>query len=168
MIHCGVACRIQELFVANLLGTPLIGEFNLGPDGSAYFPQRCLTWVSAIATVGRDGTSCSNVVVSSFVPSSTISPTPTAFSPTIVPPTIAPPTATPTSPTATSTPQPTAPLPPLAAVKKVVYINYRDVNWNDPGVTVRAAVQAGYNVVILAFWLRTGTQTRGFTVSPLQ
>jgi hypothetical protein len=47
-------------------------------------------------------------------------------------------------------------------VKKVVYINYRDVNWNDPGATVRAAVQAGYNVVILAFWLRTGTQTESY------
>lgn len=41
------------------------------------------------------------------------------------------------------------PTPPL----KVVYIDYRDVNWNDGSITVRAAIDAGYNVINLAFFM---------------
>ena len=42
----------------------------------------------------------------------------------------------------------TAP-PPI----KAVYIDWRDVNWDAPEATVKAAVDAGYNVLYLAFYL---------------
>lgn len=41
---------------------------------------------------------------------------------------------------------PTAPL-------KVVYIDYRDVDWSDASVTIRAAIDAGYNVVNMGFFM---------------
>jgi chitinase len=34
-----------------------------------------------------------------------------------------------------------------------LYVDWRDVNWNAPNSTIVGAVDAGWNVVILAFWL---------------
>ena len=48
----------------------------------------------------------------------------------------------------TSIGYPTAPAP-----LKVVYIDWRDVNWNDMSVTVRAACAQGWNLIILSFWM---------------
>ena len=39
---------------------------------------------------------------------------------------------------------------------KAVYIDWRDVDWNKPDVTLKAAVDAGFNVIFLAFYLLTG------------
>jgi len=41
----------------------------------------------------------------------------------------------------------------LAGPKKVIYIDYRGINWSKPEQTVTAAVDGGFNVVILAFWI---------------
>jgi chitinase len=38
---------------------------------------------------------------------------------------------------------------------RAVYIDWRDVDWVHPNATVVSAVDAGFNVVILAFWLST-------------
>jgi chitinase len=40
-----------------------------------------------------------------------------------------------------------------ATMRKVMYVDYQPVNWNDPSVTTNAIVDMGYNVVNLAFWL---------------
>ena len=40
---------------------------------------------------------------------------------------------------------------------KGVYVDWRDVDWNTPENTVKAAVDAGYNVVYLAFYLLTSS-----------
>lgn len=39
---------------------------------------------------------------------------------------------------------------------KAVYIDWRDVNWNDPSQNVKAIADAGFNVIILAFLLVSG------------
>lgn len=57
----------------------------------------------------------------------------------------------------TSTSTPLAALSPTTL--RVIYIGFRDVNYNDGGATIRAAVDAGYNTVILAFWLFSGTNS---------
>jgi chitinase len=44
----------------------------------------------------------------------------------------------------------------VATARKVVYIDFRDVNYNNGSVTVCAAIAAGYNVINLAFWLLSG------------
>lgn len=41
----------------------------------------------------------------------------------------------------------------LTLPRKCTYIDYKDVDWNDPGSTVLNAVKQGFNVVILCFWL---------------
>jgi len=41
----------------------------------------------------------------------------------------------------------------LAAPVKVIYIDWRNINWNNPELTVLEAVDAGFNLVILAFYL---------------
>ncbi len=57
---------------------------------------------------------------------------------------------------------------PSPTERRVIYIDYRDVNYNDGGATVRAAVDAGYNTVIIAFWLLSGTKCahRNNTLNP--
>lgn len=42
--------------------------------------------------------------------------------------------------------------------KKVIYIDYRDVNWSNPGQAIINAIDAGYNVVNLAFYMSTGPE----------
>lgn len=42
------------------------------------------------------------------------------------------------------------------SVKKVIYIDAQGVDWNNPGNTVRAAVDSGFNVILFAFYLNTG------------
>lgn len=44
----------------------------------------------------------------------------------------------------------------LPSPLKVVYIDWRDVNWNAPDQNVKDIVNGGYNVVILAFYLTSG------------
>lgn len=44
----------------------------------------------------------------------------------------------------------------LPAIKKVIYVDYQPVNWNNPADTTNALVDMGYNVIILAFWLNSG------------
>jgi len=39
---------------------------------------------------------------------------------------------------------------------KVIYVDWRNVNYNNPGQTILGAVDAGFNVVILAFYLTGG------------
>ena len=39
---------------------------------------------------------------------------------------------------------------------KVVYIDWRDVNWNAPDQNVKSIVDGGFNVVVLAFYLTSG------------
>jgi len=41
----------------------------------------------------------------------------------------------------------------LPSPRRVLYIDYRDINWSSPTSTVTAAVDAGYNVIVLAFLL---------------
>jgi len=41
----------------------------------------------------------------------------------------------------------------IAGAYRVIYIDFRNVNWNNPEQTVLAAVTTGFNVVILAFYL---------------
>jgi len=41
----------------------------------------------------------------------------------------------------------------LPSPLKVIYIDYEIINWNAPEQTVLAASNAGFNVIILAFWL---------------
>ena len=166
--QAGTGFSGPELFVANLPGTPLIGEFNLGPSGANFFPTRCLTWVSAMGIMGRDPGTCSNVQVSSFVPTSPMIPTaaPTAPLATPAPSTTLTPTSPPVSvaPTTPLTPVPTThtPTQPSGSIrlnpqgKRVVYIDVRDVDWNNAGLCIRQAVDGGYNVVIMAFWLFSG------------
>ncbi len=36
---------------------------------------------------------------------------------------------------------------------KTVYIDWRDINWNAPDQTVTSAVDGGFNVVVLAFFM---------------
>jgi len=43
----------------------------------------------------------------------------------------------------------------LTLPRKVVYIDWKNVNWNNIGETIMDAVKQGYNVVILCFWLST-------------
>jgi hypothetical protein len=37
-----------------------------------------------------------------------------------------------------------------------VYIDWRGVDWNDPTTNVKAMVDAGFNVIILAFYMTSG------------
>ena len=39
---------------------------------------------------------------------------------------------------------------------KTVYIDWRGVDWNDPTTNVKAMVDAGFNVIILAFYMTSG------------
>jgi len=39
---------------------------------------------------------------------------------------------------------------------RVVYIDYQSIDWNNPANTVKAAIDAGFNIVNLAFYLRSG------------
>jgi hypothetical protein len=48
-----------------------------------------------------------------------------------------------------------------------VYINYRDVDWNNGGATIKAAIDGGYNVVIIAFWMMSGAADFAVTWSTL-
>lgn len=43
----------------------------------------------------------------------------------------------------------------LPSPRRVLYIDYRDINWNSPTETVTNAVAAGYNVILLGFLLST-------------
>eukprot|EP01116_Phalansterium_solitarium_P019219 TRINITY_DN5305_c0_g1_i2.p1 TRINITY_DN5305_c0_g1~~TRINITY_DN5305_c0_g1_i2.p1 ORF type:complete len:331 (-),score=68.28 TRINITY_DN5305_c0_g1_i2:75-1067(-) len=44
----------------------------------------------------------------------------------------------------------------ISAPLKVVYIDWQDVNWNDPASNVKQIADAGYNVIILGFYLTDG------------
>lgn len=44
----------------------------------------------------------------------------------------------------------------VAQPYKVVYIDYKSIDWSNPSNTVKNAVDAGYNIVILAFYLAKG------------
>jgi len=44
----------------------------------------------------------------------------------------------------------------LPSPMKIIYIDYAGINWNDPSTTVTQAVDAGFNIVILAFLLASG------------
>jgi chitinase len=39
--------------------------------------------------------------------------------------------------------------------RKVIYLSYADINWGDFGSTVRSAADAGYNVLIMSFYVST-------------
>jgi len=39
--------------------------------------------------------------------------------------------------------------------RKVIYLSYAGINWNDFGSTVRSAADAGYNVLIMSFYIGT-------------
>jgi len=39
---------------------------------------------------------------------------------------------------------------------KAIYIDYKNIDWNNPANTVLNAIQVGYNVIILAFYLSSG------------
>lgn len=41
----------------------------------------------------------------------------------------------------------------FSAPVRSVYVDYRDINWNDASVTVKAIADRGYNVILLAFWM---------------
>lgn len=45
----------------------------------------------------------------------------------------------------------------IVAPIKAVYLGYSDLNPNDFGTTVRQAVDYGYNLILLAFWIREST-----------
>lgn len=59
------------------------------------------------------------------------------------------------SPLASRTTANVGPTDLLPSPRRVLYIDYRDINWNTPTQTVTAAVDAGYNVILLAFLLST-------------
>ncbi len=64
-------------------------------------------------------------------------------------------------------------LPPtlLNGAKRVVYIDYRDIDWNNGGAVVTAAIDGGYNVVIIAFWMMSGAADLALswsTLTPVQ
>jgi chitinase len=42
---------------------------------------------------------------------------------------------------------------PISLPRKVIYIDTTGVNWNDPSQTITSIVDAGYNVIILAFYI---------------
>jgi chitinase len=159
----GNGITTPQLFVANLPGNPTIGEFGLpgtgADDGSKYFAQRCDISVSVVVPSATSPT-----VAMVAHNNSTCIPQPIIINPTVNP-TLAPtpaPTAGPTvspspAPTSGPTPAPTpSPSPLNPNGRKVVYIDYRDVDWNDACTTVRNAVDGGYNVIIMAFWMATG------------
>lgn len=142
-----------ELFVANLPSFPTIGEFASGADdGSAYFARRCMVNValSGSTVVTTKTTNCGT----------TPAPTSAPVTPTTAPTTS--PTSGPTAaPSAAPTAAPTLPPAPTPTIldttaKKVIYVDYRDVDWSNAGNTVRKIVDAGYNVVNIAFWMSSG------------
>jgi hypothetical protein len=47
-----------------------------------------------------------------------------------------------------------AAVPPVPM--KAIYIDYKNINYNSPEKTVTAAADAGFNVIILAFFLSSG------------
>jgi V8-like Glu-specific endopeptidase/chitinase len=78
-------------------------------------------------------------------PTPTTGPTPTA-GPPIPPPVSPPPPISPTS-------QPPAVPPSMPSPAKIIYIDWRAIDWNAPQNNVIQAVDAGYNIIILAFYL---------------
>lgn len=54
--------------------------------------------------------------------------------------------------------------PGLHRAKNVIYIDWK-LNWNDIGADIRAAVDSGYNVVVLGFWLKDGVADAALTWS---
>ncbi len=54
----------------------------------------------------------------------------------------------------------------ISSPLKVIYIDWENINWNTPQDTVLAAAEAGFNVVIISFYLSgsgpTGRDTFSF------
>ena len=47
------------------------------------------------------------------------------------------------------------------SLPKAVYIDWENINWNNPEQTLLAASDAGFNVIILAFYLSSGVTDFG-------
>jgi len=80
----------------------------------------------------------------------TLPPSPTP-QPTTPPPT----TRMPTPPPSTKAPTNAGGLPAVTLPRRVIYVD-SGIDWNNPHLTIIGACQAGYNVVIMAFYLAQG------------
>lgn len=50
---------------------------------------------------------------------------------------------------------------------KVIYIDYLSIDWNNPGNTIKQAVDAGFNIINLAFYIQNGPADMAFAWSNL-